>query len=67
MNVSDPLLTVKEASAYCRMTVGQLAQLRYVGRGPVFLNPTPRTILYRRSTLDTWLDASQRSKALSRQ
>jgi hypothetical protein len=56
----DPLLTPGEAAAYARLTVGQLAQLRYRGQGPVYLNPTPRRILYRRSDLDTWLYASER-------
>lgn len=56
----DPLLTPREAAAYARLTVGQLAQLRYLGRGPVYLNPTPRRILYRRSDIDTWLYASER-------
>ena len=56
----DPLLTPREAAEYARLTVGQLAQLRYLGRGPVYLNPTPRRILYRRSDIDTWLYASER-------
>jgi hypothetical protein len=56
----DPLLTPGEAAAYARLTVGQLAQLRYRGQGPVYLNPTPRRILYRRSDLDSWLFASER-------
>jgi hypothetical protein len=56
----DGLLTPGEAARYTRLTVGQLAQLRYLGRGPVFLNPTPRRILYRRSDLDGWLFASER-------
>lgn len=56
----DELLTPREAAEYSRMTVGQLAQLRYLGRGPVYLNPTPRRILYRRSDVDAWLFASER-------
>ena len=56
----DPLLTPREAADYARLTTGQLAQLRYLGRGPVYLNPTPRRILYRRSDIDTWLYASER-------
>ncbi|MDP9115685.1 MAG: helix-turn-helix domain-containing protein [Actinomycetota bacterium] len=62
----DPLLTPGEAAAYARLTVGQLAQLRYRGQGPVYLNPTPRRILYRRSDLDSWLYASERNITLSR-
>lgn len=62
----DPLLTPGEAAAYARLTVGQLAQLRYRGHGPVYLNPTPRRILYRRSDLDSWLYASERTSTLGR-
>ena len=62
----DLLLTPGEAAAYARLTVGQLAQLRYRGQGPVYLNPTPRRILYRRSDLDTWLYASERQSTASR-
>ena len=62
----DPLLTPGEAAAYARLTVGQLAQLRYRGQGPVYLNPTPRRILYRRSDLDSWLYASERTSTASR-
>ena len=56
----DPLLTPPEAARYARLTVGQLAQLRYRGAGPVYLNPTPRRILYRQSDIDAWLFASER-------
>jgi hypothetical protein len=56
----DALLTPREAAQYARLTVGQLAQLRYLGRGPVYLNPTPRRILYRQSDIDAWLYASER-------
>jgi len=62
----DPLLTPDEAAAYARLTVGQLAQLRYRGLGPVYLNPTPRRILYRRSDLDSWLYASERQSTTRR-
>jgi hypothetical protein len=62
----DALLTPGEAAAYSRLTVGQLAQLRYRGLGPVYLNPTPRRVLYRRSDLDAWLYASERQSTASR-
>jgi hypothetical protein len=63
---ADPLLTPREAATYARLTVGQLAQLRYRGQGPVYLNPTPRRILYRRSDLDGWLYASERQSTAAR-
>jgi hypothetical protein len=58
VNRDDPLLTPREASAYSRITETNLAQLRFRGKGPRFLKPTPRTVLYRKSDLDAWLDAS---------
>lgn len=60
------LLTPAEAAQFTRLTVGQLAQLRYLGRGPAYLNPTPRRILYRRSDLESWLSASERRSTRSR-
>lgn len=43
------------------MTTGNLAQLRYTGRGPKFLKPTSRTVVYRESDVIEWLEASERS------
>lgn len=38
-----------------------LAQLRYTGKGPKFLKPTPRTVLYRRADAIAWLEGSERT------
>lgn len=43
------------------LTVGNLAQLRYTGKGPKFLKPTPRTVVYRESDCLAWLEASERT------
>ena len=51
-------LTVTEAAEYIPMQRGQLAQLRYTGKGPRFFKPTPRTVLYRKKDIDDWLAAS---------
>lgn len=51
-------LNPEQAGEFLHLTVGHLAQLRYRGQGPTYLKPTPKVILYRRSDLDTWLDAS---------
>ncbi|TFC30786.1 hypothetical protein E3O55_07320 [Cryobacterium sp. MDB1-18-2] len=40
------------------LKVGALAQLRYLGRGPRFYKPTPRTVLYKRSEVLAWVEAS---------
>ncbi|WP_226531355.1 helix-turn-helix transcriptional regulator [Microbacterium paraoxydans] len=43
------------------MTVGHLAQLRFTGKGPKFLKPTPRTVLYRTVDVIAWLESSEQS------
>jgi predicted DNA-binding transcriptional regulator AlpA len=40
------------------LTIAALAQLRYQGRGPRFYKPTPRTVLYKRSEVIDWVEAS---------
>ena len=48
-----------------KLTRGNLAQLRYTGKGPKFLAPTPRTIIYRRSDVVEWIEASERTSTAS--
>ncbi|MFZ4894660.1 helix-turn-helix transcriptional regulator [Plantibacter sp. Mn2098] len=43
------------------MTTNNLAQLRFTGKGPKFLKPTPRTVVYREADVIEWLEASERS------
>lgn len=44
------------------MTVSGLANLRYSGKGPKYLNPPgTRVILYRESDVIEWLEASERT------
>lgn len=43
------------------MTRSNLAQLRFTGKGPKFLKPTPRTVVYRESDVIEWLEASERT------
>lgn len=43
------------------LTVPHLAQLRFTGKGPKFLKPTPRKVLYRRHDVIEWLEASERT------
>jgi hypothetical protein len=45
------------------MTVTNLAQLRFKGhgKGPKFLKPTPRTVVYRERDVIEWLEASERT------
>ncbi len=47
------------------MTPGALAQLRYAGGGPRFYKPTPKTVLYKRSEVIAWIEASARDRTSS--
>jgi len=40
------------------LSVAALAQLRYQGTGPRFYKPTPKTVLYKRSEVIAWVEAS---------
>ncbi|MBY6061603.1 hypothetical protein KUV70_09090 [Microbacterium esteraromaticum] len=43
------------------MTKSNLGMLRYTGKGPKFLKPTPRTVVYRERDVIEWLEASERT------
>ena len=43
------------------MTTANLGQLRFTGKGPTFLKPTPRTVVYRERDVIDWLEASERT------
>ena len=38
------------------MTKGNLAQLRYTGKGPKFYTPSPRVVLYKWSDVQAWIE-----------
>ncbi|MFS4506923.1 helix-turn-helix transcriptional regulator [Clavibacter sp. Sh2141] len=61
--MSDEYMTPAEVVAATKGTVsvGSLAQRRYNGLPPMFLKPTPRTVLYRRSDVEAWLETSERT------
>lgn len=44
------------------LSLAALAQLRYQGTGPRFYKPTPRTVLYRRSEVIAWVEASAQNR-----
>lgn len=54
---NDPIYRRPEAAVYLGITTGALAQLAYQGRGPKFYKPSPRRVYYRRSDLDSWINA----------
>jgi hypothetical protein len=59
--MNDQLMTPEAVSEYTHITTGGLATARYTGKGPKFLKPTAKTVLYRKSDVDAWLDASERT------
>lgn len=54
------ILTPLQVSELTTLSEGALAQLRYTGRGPMYLKPTARKVLYRRNDVLTWLEGSAR-------
>ncbi|WP_349864141.1 hypothetical protein [Leifsonia sp. WHRI 6310E] len=44
------------------MTKGNLAQLRFTGKGPKFLKPTPRTVVYREDDVVSWLEGTEQTR-----
>ncbi|TFC78163.1 hypothetical protein E3O45_05990 [Cryobacterium sp. TMS1-20-1] len=39
---------------------GQLAQLRFTGKGPSYRKPTPKTVLYVESEVVAWVESTAR-------
>ena len=59
--MDDEFIKPVQASEITGMSEGALAQLRYCGKGPRFFKPTRRTVLYRRSEVVAWVEASAQS------
>ena len=49
------LMTTREAAAYMRSSIADLAKLRHHGGGPVYIKKSARKVLYRLADLDAWL------------
>lgn len=47
-----------EVSELTGLSLGALAQLRYTRRGPRFYKPTAKVVLYKRSEVIAWIEAS---------
>ena len=52
-------MTVREMTG---LSIAALAQPRYHGRGPRFCKPTPKTVLYKRSEVLAWVEASVQTR-----
>lgn len=55
----DRIFNTYEAAAYCKLSPSTFEKMRVRGNGPLYLQPL-RRVVYRRSDLDAWLDASRR-------
>ncbi len=56
--MEDDFIQPAAVSEMTGMSTGALAQLRYTGTGPRFYKPTPKTVLYKRSEVIAWVEAS---------
>lgn len=51
----------REASEISGFSLSALAQMRHTGKGPRYYKPTSRTVLYKRSEVIAWVEASART------
>lgn len=58
-----PLATDRDFASFAGLTVGQVAQLRYLGHGPRFIRVTGRQIRYRWEDIEAWLDSQTFSRS----
>ena len=60
----DPLLTPTDLCGLLGggFTEHQLAQLRYLGKGPAFIKLTGRQVRYRQSDVAEWLESQRRTR-----
>lgn len=57
--MEENLLTPAQVAQMTGLTIGALAQLRYIGRGPDFYRLGPRTIRYGRLAVQAWVESSR--------
>ena len=60
--MEDEFISPAVVAKITGLTIPALAQLRYLGRGPVFYKPTPRTVLYKKSEIFDWLERSAHTR-----
>lgn len=53
---STELLTVRAAADYLKVATGTLYNWRHAGTGPPAVTVGVRSVRYRRSDLDAWID-----------
>lgn len=57
-----PLATPEEVAEYLGVSTQALAQMRWLGTGPVFTRVTPRTIRYRWADIEAYELANRRNR-----
>lgn len=60
--MDEEYIHAEEVKEMTGLTVAALSQLRYRGIGPRFYKPTPRTVLYKRSEVIAWIEASAQTR-----
>ena len=60
--MTSELLTPKQAGEILRMSSHSLAQMRYLGNGPVYIKISAKTIRYRRADLESWIEAHTQTR-----
>ena len=63
--MDEEYIHAEEVKQITGLTVAALSQLRYRGIGPRFYKPTPRTVLYKRSEVIAWIEASAQTQVAS--
>jgi predicted DNA-binding transcriptional regulator AlpA len=62
--MNDDYVTTAWVVDITGLSKAALAQLRYLGTGPRFYKPTPRTVLYRRSEVLAWIESSAQMRTV---
>jgi len=57
-----PLAKPEEVGEVMGLTVAELAQMRYTGRGPKYVKVTGRQVRYRWEDVQQWLDERTRRR-----
>jgi hypothetical protein len=63
--MEDDFILPASVGEFTGLSLGALAQLRYQGKGPRFYKPTARTVLYKRSEVIAWVEASAQDQTES--
>jgi predicted DNA-binding transcriptional regulator AlpA len=59
--MTEKLLTIDDVCGILSVTRGNLAQMRYEGRGPRFIKISKKAVRYRESDLDQWIESRVRT------